>query len=498
VPTGKSKRIRPELIIGLVAAIGTPIDLFVEMLSEALSGRDYRSEPVRLSYFAKGIRLSTRPPPDGANEYERLDTLIKLNNELREKTGRGDVLARFAAASISSKRSGRGAAVGGPAFILRQLKHPHEVQLLREIYGDRFYLIGLYCGRDERENNLHVHGKMTIDQARELIERDQYEPPRFGQKFRDTFHLADVFIPFSQQATMKEAQRLQIERFLSLLFDEELLTPTKDEYGMFMAYAASLRSAHRSRQVGASILSDRGEVLSVGTNEVPKFGGGEYWEGDNPDHRDHKRHEDSSEKMKDSILREILQTTKPEWNSMTDSQRTEAVRETRQKLEAADARVMKLTEFGRAVHAEMAAIVGAARVGVSTPDATLYTTTFPCHVCAKHIIDAGLKRVVYIEPYAKSLAGELHSDAMSIDETAGVGKIACEPFLGIAPRRYVDFYSMTTKEGLLKKRGDGSGDTRPGALASEVAGAALSYIQRESLAAKLLKSILPSGAGGGR
>ena len=119
-------------------------------------------------------------------------------------------------------------------------------------------------------------------------------------------------------------------------------------------------------------------------------------------------------------------------------------------------------------------------------------------MCAKHIIDAGLKRVVYIEPYAKSLAGELHSDAMSIDETAGVGKIACEPFLGIAPRRYVDFYSMTTKEGLLKKRGDGSGDTRPGALASEVAGAALSYIQRESLAAKLLKSILPSGAGGGR
>ena len=492
----KPKRIRPELIVGLVAAIGTPIDLFIEMLSEALSARSYRSELVRLSSFAKGIRLDTQPPPDGATEYERLDTFIKLGNELREKTGRGDVLARFAAASISSKRSGPTVAIPSTAFILRQLKHPHEVQLLREIYGDRFHLIGLYCGRDERENTLHVHGKMKPEQARELIERDQYEPPKFGQKFRDTFHRADVFIPFSQEPEMKERQRQQIERFLSLLFDEELLTPTRDEYGMFMAYAASLRSAQRSRQVGASILSDRGEVLSVGTNEVPKFGGGEYWEGDNPDQRDHKRGEDSSEKMRNSILEEIFQVVRPGWSSMTESQRSEAVSEVREKLEAADARVMKLTEFGRAVHAEMAAIVGAARVGVSTSGTTLYTTTFPCHVCAKHIIDAGLKRVVYIEPYPKSLAGELHNDALSIDEFAGPDKIACEPFFGIAPRRYVDFYSMTTREGLLKKSGDRSGGAQQGSLASEVVAAELSYVQREKLAARLLMSILPSGAGG--
>ncbi len=441
--------------------------------------------------------METAPPPEGAAEYERLDSLIKLNNELREKTGRGDILARFAAASIGAKRSGPTAAIRDTAFILRQLKHPHEVQLLREIYGERFYLIGLYCGRDERENTLHVHGKMKLEQAQELIERDQYEPPKFGQKFRDTFHRADVFVPFSQSSDVQERQRKQVERFLALVFDEDLLTPTRDEYGMFMAFAASLRSAQRSRQVGASILSDRGEVLSVGTNEVPKFGGGEYWEGDDPDQRDHKRGEDSSEKMRNSILNEVFQVLRPEWNSLSESDRSKIVADTREKLESADARIMKLTEFGRAVHAEMAAIVGAARVGMSVSGATLYTTTFPCHVCAKHIIDAGLKRVVYIEPYPKSLAGELHEDSLSIDEFAGAGKIACEPFLGIAPRRYVDFYSMTTREGLLKISGERSGSAQEGQLASEVAAAELSYVQRERLAAKLLQSILPSGTGGG-
>ena len=69
---------------------------------------------------------------------------------------------------------------------------------------------------------------------------------------------------------------------------------------------------------------------------------------------------------------------------------------------------MDLIEFSRTVHAEMAAIVDAARRGVSVQDCNLYTTTFPCHECAKHIVAAGIRRVVYIEPYPKSQALSLH------------------------------------------------------------------------------------------
>src|SRR6266446_8909613 len=63
---------------------------------------------------------------------------------------------------------------------------------------------------------------------------------------------------------------------------------------------------------------------------------------------------------------------------------------------------MNIGEFGRTVHAEMASLMDAARRGVSVDNLTIYVTTFPCHNCAKHLIAAGIRKVVYLEPYPKS------------------------------------------------------------------------------------------------
>ena len=79
-------------------------------------------------------------------------------------------------------------------------------------------------------------------------------------------------------------------------------------------------------------------------------------------------------------------------------------------------RIMQPLEYGRAVHAEMAAIVEAAVRGVPIRGGTLYTTTFPCHECARHIIAAGIARVVFIEPYPKSLAAQLHDDSIAVEK----------------------------------------------------------------------------------
>lgn len=51
---------------------------------------------------------------------------------------------------------------------------------------------------------------------------------------------------------------------------QNIMRPTLSETGMFAAYGAQLRSACLSRQVGASLLDQRGNVLAIGTNEVPK------------------------------------------------------------------------------------------------------------------------------------------------------------------------------------------------------------------------------------
>lgn len=52
------------------------------------------------------------------------------------------------------------------------------------------------------------------------------------------------------------------------------------------------------------------------------------------------------------------------------------------------------------VHAEENAIVQAAWNGVSIAGGTVYTTFCPCSYCAKSIINAGIKRVLYTEAYA--------------------------------------------------------------------------------------------------
>src|SRR5690348_9204044 len=107
---------------------------------------------------------------------------------------------------------------------------------------------------------------------------------------------------------------------------------------------------------------------------------------------------------------------------------------------------MEITEFGRAVHAEMEAILACARTGRSTRGSTMYTTTFPCHNCCRHIIAAGITRVVYVEPYPKSKASSLHDDAISVDEI-GETRVPFVPFIGIGPRRYFDLFSMKLSTG---------------------------------------------------
>ena len=114
-------------------------------------------------------------------------------------------------------------------------------------------------------------------------------------------------------------------------------------------------------------------------------------------------------------------------------------------------RFLHITEFGRSVHAEMEALLACARSGRSARDATLYTTTFPCHNCTRHLIAAGISKVIYIEPYAKSKASDLHPDEISVDWEEE-GKLPFLPFVGVGPRRYFDLFSLTLSTGYPVER----------------------------------------------
>jgi cytidine deaminase len=353
------------------------------------------------------------------------------------------------------------------AHILHSLKRPEEVKALRRIYGPALIILAAYAPRLKRLNDLARRiaesrfGNQSGDwvtQAEQLLRRDETEiGDPFGQNVEDTFPIADIVINSSSRAFMGRS----IQRAIELLFGNVFITPEPDEQGMYLARAAALRSASLARQVGAAICRPDGSLVALGMNEVPKAQGGAYWCDDADDARDFRWGFDTSDRMRENMLGDILQRLKDAgwFNEVRSAQRTDDL--VVEAIRAGNPPIMKNAQFSstidyvRAVHAEMAAVTDAARHGISTSGCTLYTTTFPCHDCAKHIVSAGIARVVYIEPYRKSLVPDLYPDSVVVDpDGPGAGKIPFEPFVGVAPRRYSDLFGLSTikrksKDGVL-------------------------------------------------
>jgi len=68
-------------------------------------------------------------------------------------------------------------------------------------------------------------------------------------------------------------------------------------------------------------------------------------------------------------------------------------------------------ELCRGIHAEQNAIIQAAYHGVSIKDATLFCTNMPCSICAKMIINAGIKKIYYHSGYADVMSEEMFTEA---------------------------------------------------------------------------------------
>ena len=444
----------PELFIALVAPVGADTGKVCEFLAETLARFDYRLETIKVIEQLK--RFSGYLEKEPTNEFQKINGRMDAGDDFREKAKRNDALALLALSHIREFRKqagGEDKPLSRQAYLFRSLKRPEEVKALRRIYGSNLIVIAAHSSREQRIVNLaHRIAQSEYSAqsdryrafAEKLVLRDEYdETKRFGQKLRDAFALGDVFV------NAEDPQDLQyhMNRFFDLLFGRPVITPTRDEAGMAHAYLAAMRSAEMGRQVGAAICDPDGYLVSIGTNEVPKAHGGSYWDGDSPDGRDWVLGYDSSDRFKTSSLGELLKTFVDSnflSKELTALSIPELVKKIRPSLK--QTRYMQLIEFVRAVHGEMSAITNAAARGVPVKDCVLFVTAFPCHECARHIVAAGINRVVYIEPYAKSLAIELHGDSIQLDSTNEASKIPFVPFLGVAPRNYANMFESPKRK----------------------------------------------------
>ena len=440
-----------DLVFGVVAPIGTDLNSVSFAMSNTLRGMGYDTNVIQLSSLLTEVKDRFQLTLESSPEEKRYETYMTAGNAFREAMRRGDALSMLAVGAIGALRSKF--VQKKRAFILRSLKHPDEVKSLRNIYGPAFVLFSINSSRTTRVENLakkfnKSHGGFVSADyrsvAENLINRDQQETGvPMGQNVRRVFSMADFFV--DADSGLASAVKRMIELFMGNVFT----TPTRDEYNMFFAHAAAARSASLQRQVGAVISSLDGNVISVGTNEVPKPGGGLYWEGDESDSRDFRHGGEINDDMKHRMFVDVIQRVKNSGMNYDKGHDLHGENDPGkianwllQNKHMENARITSIIEFGRCVHAEMAAIMDAARRGVAVNDSTLYSTTFPCHECARHIVAAGIRCVHYIEPYPKSLVNELYPDSIQIEGDAVGRHVQFVPFVGVAPRRYLDVFKL--------------------------------------------------------
>ena len=441
-----------------------------QALKDELSSFGYKSVDIKLSSLLtnfKGYTVQT-----GTGEDERIRHLQKMGNLFRKQIKKGSALALAGITEIRAERTkiskSEDKPAQGLAYILDQLKHPDEIDLLRHVYGPSFLVVAAHEPRENRVKDLaHKMARIAAQPGKEdkfkgkasdIIDIDDKEEDEFGQNVRDTYPKADYFANL-----MSPYMRFDVQRFVRLLFGHPFHTPYPDEYAMYHANAVSLRSSDDNRQVGAIIFNiddprnlnnlRKADVIAVGTNEVPRGGGGLYWEQyASPDPRDQallKMGENRADEIKVSALAELIDKIRDQqWFNDTIStiSATQLAKALLPNLKGTQFR--DIGEFSRPVHAEMAALIDAARRGVAVDGHSMYVTTFPCHNCAKHIIAAGIQRVVYLEPYPKSRAGDLYAEEIVLEAVPGKeerNKVNFIAYSGVAPRQYQQLFSMSQR-----------------------------------------------------
>ena len=454
-----------ELIFAVVGHAGSGTSEVAKKLKDALENTSLKGGPFDATILKARDVIVEWAKPRGLKPIHGRDKDIKHTIDLQDL---GDEMRREDHAAVAcalvaqiratrrlkqKSRVGENEAIVPDgvrrAYILDSIRHPAEAHLLRSVYKSAFTLFGVVCEEDVRlQRIMKKYANAGEIDARAFMERDAHAKEMHGQHVSDAFHLADVFLDNTQSQLLKDKTPNilwtipdQLERIVKLITHVEVIRPTAAESAMYAAYGAQLRSSCLSRQVGAAVVDSTGTVVSTGTNEAPCAGGGVYLEPIpgkklRPDGRCASNPGEkfcSNTREQNEIIRNIL-------DAIPGSSELSNREELEKKLRGI--RIGSLIEFSRAVHAEMDALLSAARRGVPVAGTSLFVTTFPCHYCARHIVSAGIDEVQFIEPYPKSQALKLHNDSITMDPSKwespseGGSHVLFRPYTGVAPRMY--------------------------------------------------------------
>ncbi len=368
------------------------------------------------------------------------------------------------------------------------IRNDGEIRALRSF--PNFYLMSVHAKKDIREKRLVGPGKKfsSKDDFDTADKRDEKEDIQNGQQVKRCNDLSDIIIrnndPLQENTDNKKLffEKL-VTDYIDTIKSVRDASPRPDhppkinELLMTMAYCASKRSSCEKRKVGAVIAhmkefhhlieeikrpedNKKFLIVSSGYNEVP-LGTDPCTLGKHQKcYRDHMREElarkylhcpKCGEPIPDEIecpsckavyARKSIECYCSQKRSDQSECKTDLLANyecNKCKTEVFNAYLPgsvkgsgKLLDICRALHAEESAIIGLAGVGKpNNGKLVLYTTTYPCNLCANKIVAAGIELVIYAEPY-------------TIEEAENIlrgGRVLTERFEGVKSSAYFRLYS---------------------------------------------------------
>ncbi len=443
------------IILGFTGSLGSGVTFIAKGFKQNL-GENGR-------YFELSKYITNELRKEKSIQGPTIKQKQDYGNKLREKGG-NSVLVNICLKNL--RRSERNKPFTDDTVILIDgIRNDGEVRSLRAF--PNFYLISIHAKEETRINRL-----VGDDALRKLFNskddfitadtRDQEEDKKTGQQVNKCNYLSDIIInndDFLQDNTDRKRQ------FFSEIANKYIPTikdiregrrppdhpPSINEIIMTMAYGISQRSSCDKRKVGAVIayISEykqleekakrpedhiRFKIISSGYNEVPL--------GTDPCklgtygmcYRDYIKKKLANEiKFCPNCGKKVAQRAFKSFKKFTEYKCSKCKTLILDKyLPGRAKRSGRLLDICRALHGEEVAILGLERMSESNQGAlVLYTTTFPCNLCANKIVEAGIKRIYYSEPYAEE-------ESKKILEDAGVKVLKFE---GVKSTAYFRLYS---------------------------------------------------------
>lgn len=312
------------------------------------------------------------------------------------------------------------------------LRNPMEIEYFRDKYR-AFYALAVNTEDDYRKKRLGLSKEEieSIDRIEYPDEKDYYF---YHQNIQACLQIADIYLynpdsPNQSYFTLSE----QLLKYIALILQPGLVTPTHIERCMQLAFNAKYNSGCLSRKVGAIVTGEDFSIRSVGWNDVPK--------GQVPCNL---RCVEDYCKNQDENTFSQYELTDPIYNLALFNIKSELRKEKRKtgKLYSYcfkdiynGIKGSKNQVYTRALHAEENAFLQIAKYGgAGIEGGKLFSTASPCELCSKKAYQLGIKEIYYIDPYP----GISRTHILSFGHSSNPQMIL---FKGAIGNAYISLYS---------------------------------------------------------